>query len=393
MTITCKEYECKSMLRMHKYVDNWFWSSASLSPYRACEHACNYCDGRSEKYHASENFDSIVYVKINAAEILKKELAKMFSGQKKLSDFTQGSTVKDRKLKPVVAVSSGISDAYQPIERKYRLTRKILKILMEYGVPAHVMTKSDLVLRDMDLLKKIHERSWCTVSFSLSTVDKKIARIFEPKASPPSKRLEALKIITEEGISAGVTYIPIIPYITDSDEQLKDTIRSSKQHGADYILAGTMTLRDLQAERFYEILRMHYPGLVEKYRALYWRGYEPDKDYMIELNRKIRALCKKYDISNYIPRYIPDIELKKNVECATMLFLIAYFLDLKPKTHYRAGAYRRLAQRIEDLNENIMDIFRAGKQSDIKGMGKATEKLIGEFLESGKCRYLEELMN
>ncbi len=83
MAVTFREYECRSMLRMHKYVDNWFWSSATLSPYKACEHACNYCDGRSERYHASEDFDQIVHVKINAPEVLKKRIEKTVSGSRK----------------------------------------------------------------------------------------------------------------------------------------------------------------------------------------------------------------------------------------------------------------------------------------------------------------------
>ena len=303
MTVTYKEYHCKSMLRMHKYVDNWFWSAASISPYKACEHACNYCDGRSKRYHASEDFDRVIYVKINAPQVLKKELNKLFPRQKTLSDFGGEKGRHERKAKPLVAVSSGISDAYQPAERKYGLTRKILELLRDYDVPTYVMTKSDMVLRDLDLLKEINKRSWCNVSFSLSMIDKNISRIFEPKASTPQKRLKAMKIIAEEGIMAGITYIPVIPYITDASEQLEDTIRTSKEHGAGYILAGTMTIRDLQAKRFYETLNSHYPELVEKYRKLYRGGYGPDRDYMAKFYRKIKTLCAKYEIQNYIPRY------------------------------------------------------------------------------------------
>lgn len=391
MGVVYKEYECKSMLRMHKYVDNWFWSSASVSPYKACEHACNYCDGRSQKYHASEDFDQIVHVKINAPEILKKELGRLFPKQKTLSEFGGHTTEREKKLKPVVAVSSGISDAYQPVERRYGLTRKILRLLRDYNVPTYVMTKSDFVLRDLDLLKEINERAWCNVSFSVSTLNKNIARIFEPKATTPLKRLEAMRNIAAKGILAGVTYIPIIPYITDSEEQLEETIRTSKDHDAGYILAGTMTMRDLQAKRFYEILEMHYPDLVEKYKALYWRGYEPHGKYMLDLYRKVKALCKKYGIQNYIPRYIPDIELKKNLETSTMLFLISYFLSLKGESGYKIKAFNKVAQTIEDMDENIEDVYRAGKLKEIKGIGKTTSKVIEEFLETGKCGYLEEL--
>ncbi|UCE73909.1 MAG: radical SAM protein [Methanomassiliicoccales archaeon] len=391
MTVTYKEYNCKSMLRMHKYVDNWFWTSASVSPYRACEHACNYCDGRSKKYHASEDFGHIVHIKTNAPEILKKELDRTFPRQKSLSYFGSGGSGRDRKLKPTVAVSSGISDAYQPAEKKYGLTRKILELFLDYEVPTHIMTKSDLVLRDLDLLKKINERTWCTVSFSVSTLDRDIARLFEPRASPPQKRMEALGIISAEGILAGITYIPIIPYITDSHEQVKETIKTSKEFGAGYVLAGSMTMRDLQAKRFYKILDEHYPELRDKYKALYWRGYEPDGKYLQELHSRIKAMCNEYDILNYIPRYIPDIELKKNIETSTMLFLISYFLGLGGASGYKIRAFNKLAQTIEDMDENILDIYKAGKLSDIKGIGKTTAKLIDEFLKTGKCEYLEEL--
>ena len=198
--------------------------------------------------------------------------------------------------RPVVMVSSGVSDAYQPAEKKYNLTRHLLELLRDYSMQTYVMTKSTLILRDMDILKEINDRSWCNVSFSLSTVDKDIAQLLEPKASPPNKRLEAMRIIVDEEILAGATYIPVIPYITDSDEQLEDTIRAVKEHNGQYILVGTMTMRDAQAARFYEILENHFPELIEKYKKLYWRGYEPDGKYIGNLYKRARALCKKYGI-------------------------------------------------------------------------------------------------
>ncbi len=200
MAVTYKEYNCKSMLRMHKFVDNWFWESASISPYKACEHGCNYCDGRSERYHASEDFDNIIHVKINAVEILKKELDRLFPKQSTLSDFGLKTGFGEEKPKPVIAVSSGISDAYQPAEKKYKLTQEILKLLMEYEMPVYVMTKSDLILRDLDILKKFSKFSWCNVSFSFSTAEKKVAAIFEPKATSIQKRFDAMRKLSEAGI-------------------------------------------------------------------------------------------------------------------------------------------------------------------------------------------------
>lgn len=391
MAVTYREYHCKSMLRFHKYVDNWFWSKASLSPYRACSHGCHYCDGRSEKYHASEDFDAQVMVKINAPEILKKELDSLFPRQRTLGDFT-GDVVKERRPKPLIMVSSGVSDAYQPAEKEYELTRRLLEILRDYDMPVFVMTKSDLVLRDIDLLRDINDRSWGNVSFSLSTVNEGISRILEPGASPPSKRLKAMKTVAGEGILTGVTFLPIIPYITDTDGQLNDTVSSAKENRAGYILAGTMTMRDAQAAHFCAILEMHFPELVERYKKLYRRGYEPDGRYMGVLHKKVQALCRQYGVPNHVPRYIPDVVLKKNIEVSTMLFMIAYFLGFERENRYTVQTYQRLASAIENMDENLIDLHRDNTLDTIPGIGKNVVDNIREFIESGHSPYLRELM-
>jgi DNA repair photolyase len=392
MAVTYKEYQCKSMLRMHKFVDNWFWESASISPYKACEHGCNYCDGRSERYHASEDFDNIIYVKINAIEVLKKELDRLFPKQSTLSDFGMKSKYGYEKIKPVVAISSGISDAYQPAEEKYGLTRKILELLLEYEIPIYVMTKSDLVLRDLDLLKDLNETSWCNVSFSLSTADKKVAAIFEPKATSPKKRFEAMKKVSKAGILTGVTYMPIIPYISDSVEQLEDVIRNSKENGAQYILAASMTMRDLQSKRFYETIKKHYPHLVEEYQKLYVKGYQPDSQYLQSLYINIKNICKKYDMPRFIPRYIPEDERKTNFQVSTHLLLISYFLGLTEK-RYESEPCLRMARVIENLDEDIRDLYENDRLDEIRGINKNLKNIIAEYLKTGKSTMLEELKN
>jgi DNA repair photolyase len=371
-------------------VDNWFWESASLSPYKACEHGCNYCDGRSRRYHASEDFDNLIYVKINAVDVLKKELDKLFPRQRTLSDFELNKPTTHENSKMVVAVSSGISDAYQQAEMKYNLTRNLLKLLCKYEIPTYVMTKSDLVLRDLDILKEINEKVWCNVSFSFSTINKKIAAIFEPKASSPKKRLEAMKKISDAGILTGVTFMPIIPYITDSKDQIEDTIKASKEHDAKYILAASMTTRDRQSERFYDTIKKHYPDLEKKYKLLYSKGYQPHGKYLKDLYRNLTQICKKHDIQQYIPRYIPNIELKRNLEISTDLFLISYFLGIKGEG-FKAEKYRKLARTIEDLDENIENIYKKGTLNLIKGLGKEPKTVIEELLETGKSQYLEKL--
>ncbi len=390
MAVTYKEYNCKSMLRMQKFVDNWFWESASVSTYKACEHGCNYCDGRSERYHASEDFDNIIYVKINALEVLKKELDRLFPRQCTLSEFGMNSEFGHEKVKPVIAISSGISDAYQPAEKKYNLTRGILKLLLEYEMPVYVMTKSDLVLRDLDLLQKLSKTSWCNVSFSFSTAEKKVAALFEPKATPPKKRFEAMRKIHETGILTGVTYMPIIPYISDSEEQLDDVIRTSRDHGAEYVLAASMTMRDLQSKRFYETIVRHYPHLVKEYKKLYVKGYQPNNQYMQSFYLNIKNICKKYDIPRFIPRYIPEGERKTNLQVSTHLLLISYFLGITTKG-YHAEPCLRMARVIENLNEDIRILYENDRLNEIRGINNNLKNIITEYLKTGKSTMLEKL--
>jgi DNA repair photolyase len=390
MAVTYKEYKCKSMLRMHKFVDNWFWESASISPYKACEHGCNYCDGRSQRYHASEDFDNIIHVKINALEVLKKELDNLFPKQKTLSEFGLNAGFGKEKPKPVIAISSGISDAYQPAEKKYELTREILKLLLEYEMPVYVMTKSDLILRDLDILKELSTTSWCNVSFSFSTADKKIAAIFEPKASKPKKRFEVMKKISEAGILTGVTYMPIIPFISDSEEQLEDVIRTSKEHGAQYVLAASMTMRDLQSKRFYETIKKHYPKLVQEYQKLYVKGYQPDSQYIESLYLIIKKICKRNKMPRFIPRYIPEGDRKTNFEVSTHLLLISYFLGLS-KRRYESEPCLRMARVIENLDEDIRVLYKENRLEDIRGINKNLKQIITEYLKSGTSTTFEEL--
>ncbi|MDI6811353.1 MAG: radical SAM protein [archaeon] len=200
------------------------------------------------------DFSRIIYVKKNAPEVLEKEV---------------------KKVKPDVVAMSGVTDPYQPAEKKYGLTRKILEILAEHEFPVHIGTKSDLVLRDVDLLKEIAKQTWCTVSLTIITFDKKLLPYLEPFAPSPERRLEAVKNINEAGVQAGVNFTPIVPYLLDNPGNIEEVIkRASKQ--AEYILIGAgMTLRSNQRIRFFELLKTNFPELVERYENLYGEQESP----------------------------------------------------------------------------------------------------------------------
>ncbi len=186
---TLHETIAKSLIRKHKRIDSWFISRYGFNIYRGCEHNCIYCDGRAEKYYVEGEFGKDIRVKINAPDLLRREL-----------DPT-------RKRKPMkkafILPGGGVGDSYQPAEKDYKLTRQVLKVINEYNFPVHMLTKSTLVERDLDILTQINNNTKAIVSFSLSSVKENIARVFEPGLPSPLKRIETLSKVKTMGLSGG----------------------------------------------------------------------------------------------------------------------------------------------------------------------------------------------
>jgi len=369
-----KEIKTKTVLNKYKYRDNWFWCRYSVNPYRGCQFACNYCDAITEKYLVHENiedFSRIIYVKTNAPEILEKELKKA--------------------EKDVVALS-GVTDPYQPAERKYEVTRKVLETLRDNGFPVHIGTKSDLVLRDADILSEISKKSWCTISFTVTTFNKNLLSLLEPFSPPPERRLEAMKKLREAGIMAGVDFTPIIPYLLDDENNIREVIGKAAESSAEYLLPGAgMTLRSNQKTRWLGLLKENWPELIEKYEKLYGESQEPDRKYAVRVNRKAFEICEEFNIKTYIPP--PDFErpLRENFHVANLLLLIAYFKERKTGNPYAAWAYHKAAQNIEELKESIRAIHNKNALEKISGVGKNLAETIREYLDTGKSEKLEKL--
>jgi len=369
-----KEVKAKTVLNNYKYRDNWFWCRYGLNPYRGCQFGCNYCDAITEKYLVHENvedFSRIIYVKTNVPELLEKELKK---------------TEKD-----VIALS-GVTDPYQPAERKYEITRKILEILRNNGFPVHVGTKSDLVLRDTDILSEISKNSWCTVSFTITTFDKNLLSSLEPFSPSPERRLEAVKKLREAGIMAGVDFTPIIPYLLDDENNMREVIRGASESNAEYILPGAgMTLRSNQKIRWIELLREKWPELMKEYEKLYVGSQEPNREYVVRINKKAFEICEEFNIQTYISPPVFERSLKENFEVANLLLLIAYFKEKRTGNPYAAWAYHKAAQNIEELKERIRDIHNRNKLEEISGVGKSITDIIREFLDTGRSEKLQGL--
>jgi DNA repair photolyase len=291
------EIQVKSILNKHKKRDDWFLDDYSVNPYSGCSFNCIYCYIRGSKY--GENMAETLSVKVNAPELLEKQLSR----RAKKGEYG------------IIALSSS-TEPYMPIEEKLKLTRKLLEIILKYKFPVEVATKSKLVLRDLYLLKEIDKnailpadlkpklKTGVIIFFSISTLDEKLAKILEPGAPKPIKRLETMKRCKDEGFFTGCCFIPVLPFLSDSEEQIEETIRTVKEYGADFIFVGELTLfgngtTDCKI-LYYKFLEKHYPELVPKYKSLYRIFFAPSKEYQKKIEEIIKRLREKYGIKNSI---------------------------------------------------------------------------------------------
>lgn len=278
-----REIQAKTMLSHRKEPDPWFGVKYNMNIYRGCQHQCIYCDSRSECYQI-EDFNDVL-VKVNAIPLLRKELA-------------------SKRVKGTIGFGS-MSDPYTPVERKYQLTRQALEVIAQMRCPVHMLTKSDLVLRDLDLLKQINE-VFAIISFTLTTADDDLAAILEPHAPLPSARLRALHTLAENDIPCGIMLMPILPFLEDSPDNITAIVEAAHQHGANYILPSFgLSLRDRQREYYYQRLDEHYPGLSEKYQRTYGERYQCVPANIAALQQHFTKLCKHYGIATRVPRYTP----------------------------------------------------------------------------------------
>lgn len=255
-----KEIKCKSLLNESQLADY------CINCYVGCEHGCKYCYAYSitKKFALHEEaWGKFVDVKINAPEILKKEIL--------------------RKKKGKVFLSS-LTDPYQPLEKKYQLTRKCLEILLKHQFPIIIQTKSDLILRDLDLLKKFKS---CEIGFTITTLDEEIREKFEPNSSPVKEKLEAIKVLKENGIFVYVFFGPVLPYL--SDKNLDGYFEKMAELKVDEVWVDKLNLKPGVWESVSKVLKENYPELLKKWEEiLFFKN-----NYWGELKEKVRRICEK----------------------------------------------------------------------------------------------------
>ena len=266
-----------------------------INLYRGCTHGCIYCDSRSKCYQMNHAFEDIE-VKENALELLEKALRS--------------------KKKRCMIGTGAMTDPYLPLEEKLQLTRGALELIERHGFGVAIQTKSDRILRDLDLLAKINEKSKAVVQMTLTTYDDALCRILEPNVCITSARVAALKAFRDAGIPTVVWLCPILPFINDTRENIEGILQSCIDAGVKGILCFNMglTLREGNREYFYTQLDRHFPGLKEQYIREFGSRYECNSPRNMELMRLYHKTCEKAGLMHDIPgifTYLHTFEAKE----------------------------------------------------------------------------------
>ena len=267
-----QEIHCKTLLnRIDVPTFPFRWT---LNPYRGCRHACRYCYARPTHEYwgldAGLDFEQRVFAKVNAPQVLRQELRR---------PSWRGESI---------AIGTA-SDPYEPAETEYRLTRQILQVLRDFQNPASITTKGVLVRRDVDILSELSETAEVHVNFSVGSIDEGVWKLTEPGAPNPMARLEAMQFLVENGISAGVMMAPLLPGISDSEENIEAVAQAAQAHQAQYLGANVLFLKPGSKEWFMPMLRETYPHLEQSYAKLYRKTYAPEEYTKGVLNAVERA--------------------------------------------------------------------------------------------------------
>ncbi len=254
----------------------------TINPYRGCEFACKYCYARYThefmEMWDGKDFERKIYAKVNAPELLRAELRE----------------ARDKGLPIALGTAT---DPYQPAEKQFEITRRMLQVFADFeGLEFSITTKGVLILRDLDLLRVISRKHRFSVHMTVTTTDERLARLLEPKAPPPAKRLEAVKALAAAGIHVGVNAMPILPGLNDSGESLEALVRSARDAGAKFLYGNVLFLMPSAMKQFMPFLEEEFPHLVRRYRRLYARSAYLNGEYKEQMMTLVAELCSRYGL-------------------------------------------------------------------------------------------------
>lgn len=361
-------YQPKTILNKSKRPDHWFWARYSAYPYIGCQHGCEFCYCRERKYSPYDDVDDFAYiikVKENAPSLLRRALSR-------------------------AAVDVVFTGDYQPAERKFQLSRRMLEVCHDLGFPVLVLTRSPLVLRDLDLLAAIHQRARALVAFSIistpqSPAYERVCRM-EGLAPASEKRFAAMAELAKAGIPTGTCFMPVLPGLCDDDANLSSVVRWTAERGGRFVLAGGLTLADQQRAFFMAGLRSRFPDLVGLYESIYPEGaYGPTASRWKPIASRIRELCNLHGIRDRMPRpIIPGNRRALNKQVVEELADRTYTMELNGEPGYRIWSYRKAAWAIDDLEQDIGLVYREmgarGLQS-IQNVGPLVARVVERMLK------------
>lgn len=336
-------YRPRTVLNKHKRADHWFWTRYSAYPYIGCQHGCDFCYCRERKYSPYEDpgdFAHVIRVKENAPELLRRALGRS----------------------PVDMVFTG---DYQPVERKFQLSRRMLEVCHELGFPVFVLERSPLVVRDLDMLLGIHERARAVVAFSLIATPESRhyaqVRALERLSPSAAKRFAAMERFAAAGIPTGTCFMPILPGLCDDDANLEAVVRATVDHGGSFVVAGGLTLADQQRSYFLGVLGERFGKWVGLYEKLYPPGSYAAAGYDYRrIGLRIRELCARFGLRDRIPRPIlTDDKRRLNKRVVEALANDVYRMELDGSPPAHIWAYRKAAWSIEDLEQDIGLVHRS----------------------------------
>jgi len=265
----------KTILSGYSEGNNWFGNNYTMNIYKGCSHGCIYCDSRSECYRV-ENFDK-VRAKENALTLIQRELRS--------------------KRRTGVIGTGAMSDPYNPMEKEYKLTRGALELINTYRFGVAIATKSDLVTRDIDMLKMISQHSPVLIKLTITTCDDELCKKIEPNVACSSQRYSAIKQLSENGIFVGILLMPVLPFIEDNEQNISEIIRLARENGARFIYpAMGVTLRQNQRAWYFQKLDQSFPNLKEQYIERYGSSYQCPSPRANELWQLFKSECKGFGI-------------------------------------------------------------------------------------------------
>ena len=285
--ITC-ETACNKLKRAMPF--SW-----DLNIYRGCQHGCKYCYALySHNYLGDLNFYNDIYVKSNVVEKLEEQLS-------------------SPSWKHEVVNIGGVTDSYQQAETKYKLMPDILKLMIKYKTPCIISTKSDLVLRDYDLIDELSKITYVNIACTITCMDEELRRKIEPSGSDSLKRFAVLKEFSKTNASTGLHFMPIIPYLTDTRENVEALYSNAKDSNVGYVLPGVLYLRGKTRGAFLDFIKSEFPLIYPKFIELYKKGGAP-VEYKNELYKMVNELKAKYELSGSYSKIMKEKLKQDNMQ-------------------------------------------------------------------------------